>query len=105
MILKNDKERIAFLEDYRNEGNGWYLWKEDKDLGRKMWRLDVEGGNASVIAEERLQVITWPRPEAKWLIRDWYLVTDWDDEQPFESASASRTIVLGYIKRLKEFAR
>jgi hypothetical protein len=26
--LKNDKERIAFLEDYRNENNGWCLWKQ-----------------------------------------------------------------------------
>lgn len=104
MILKNDKERIEFLEDYRNEDNGWYLWKEDKDLGRKMWRLDIEDGNTSVIVEERLQLVTYPRHEAKWLVRNWYLVVEWSD-LPFESAAASRTIVLGYIKRLKEFAK
>ena len=32
--FKNDNERIAFLEDYRNEQNGWYLWKHDEDLDR-----------------------------------------------------------------------
>lgn len=32
--FKNDKERIAFLEDYRNTRNGWKLWKCDEDLSR-----------------------------------------------------------------------
>ena len=34
--LKNDKERTAFLEDYRNLENGWYLWKDYRDINRRM---------------------------------------------------------------------
>lgn len=101
MKLKNDKERIAFLEDYTNEANGWKLWKADEDLGRRMWRLDLEDGNA-IVAEERLQMVHYPKTEAKWLTRAWYLVVSKDE--PFESNVASRTIVLTYIKHLKEFA-
>ena len=30
--FKNDIERKQFLDDYRNEQNGWFLWKNDDDL-------------------------------------------------------------------------
>lgn len=36
--LKNDKERAAFLDDYRNTDSGWYLWKEDDDRQIALWR-------------------------------------------------------------------
>lgn len=99
MKFRNDKERIAFLEDYRNDENGWYLWQEYAEIGRKMWRRDIDDGNTSVIVEERLQTISWPRPEEKWIVHKWYLVTDVG--RPFEDNVASRTVVLDYIRQLK----
>ena len=38
MEFKNDKERLAFLDNYRNTDHGWYQWKKDEDLGRAWWK-------------------------------------------------------------------
>lgn len=100
MRLKNDKERMAFLEDYRNEAHGWQLWKDDRDTGRRMWRLDLDWGS-SIVAEERLQEVHYPKDETKWINRAWYLVID--HGKPFENHVSSKTSVLKYIKQLKEF--
>lgn len=102
MVLKNDKERIAFLEDYTNEEHGWYVWKYDEDLGRRMWRLDIEDNQRALIVEEHLMTHTYPKKEVRWTLRKWYMVTDW--KLPFEDHTASKTIILNYIKHLKEFA-
>lgn len=104
MKLKNDKERIAFLEERRKE-DGWFLWIRDSVIGRRFRRYDTEEGG-SIIVEERYQTITWPKPEAKWIERNWYLFTDAESyNQPFEDRKASRTLALAYIKTLDEFKR
>ena len=92
--FKNNKERIAFLEDYRNEGNGWYCWKEDDDLDRKWWRYDLD--DCSLIVEERLQTIHWPADRCKWILFRWYIISDW--HLPFEDGAASWTIALEVVK-------
>lgn len=92
--LKNDKERIAFLEDYRNEQNGWNLWKQDEDLGRWMWRYDLD--DISIIVEERLQTYEWPKKHQARTISNWY-ITDWSGL--FEDHRASRTMALAEIKK------
>lgn len=92
--LKNDKERIAFLEDYRNMDNGWYLWKDDGDLDRKWWRYDLD--DCALIVEERLQTIHWPSDHLSWIVDHWYIIRDW--HQPFEDGAASRTLALAVLK-------
>ena len=93
--LKNDKERIAFLEDYRNIDNGWRLWKGDMDLRRKWWRFDLE--TCSLIVEEREQTILWPKPHTDWIVSSWYVIHEWSGL--FEDGKASRTMALAEIKK------
>lgn len=95
MKLKNDKERIAFLEDYRNLDHGWYPWKEDGDLQRRMWRLDLPG--CAIIVEEQLQTFEWPRKHETWNVKHWYVVSDW--KRPFANNTASRFLALAALKK------
>lgn len=92
--FKNDKERIAFLEDYRNVDHGWYLWKQDEELGRWMWRLDLDG--TSIIVEEILRTFEWPKKHQEKTISNWYIM-DWSGL--FEDHRASRTMALAEIKK------
>ena len=96
---KNDKERIAFLEDYRNEENGWYLWKEDQDLQRRWWRYDMPEG--SLIVEEEERTFTWPKPHRTWSVLKWFIVNDWKDT-PIGDQSGSRSQALMKIKEIEK---
>ena len=93
--LKNDKERTAFLEDYRNTENGWYMWKDDYDLGRSWWRYDLD--DCALIVEEQLRTFQWPNEHVTQSVMHWYIVEDWN--KPFGDSVASRTLAL---KKLKE---
>ena len=93
--LKNDKERIAFLEDYRNEQNGWYIWCESDATDMKWWRYDLD--DCALIVEERYQTISYPKPERKWIVSKWYIIHDW--QAPFSDGAASRTMALAEIKK------
>ena len=93
--FKNDKERIAFLEDYRNEENGWYLWKDVPDIQRKFWRFDLE--DTALIVEEQQRTSHWPYEHQKWDVTHWYIVEDW--EKPFADHTASRTQALARLKK------
>ena len=100
MKFKNDKERIAFLEDYRNEEYGWYLWKEDPDLQRRWWRCDLP--DCSLIVEEDRQTFTWPSPRVEWSIVNWFIVKDWSlSTKTFRDQVASRSMALKEIKRIE----
>ena len=96
--FRNDKERIAFLEDYRNEQSGWYIWKEDDDLKRNMWRFDLP--DCALIVEERLQTIEWPKAHLEWCVMHWYIIKDW--HKPFADGTASRTMALAEIKKAQK---
>lgn len=96
--FKNDKERIAFLEDYRNIDHGWYLWKDDGDPNRRWWRFDLD--DCTLIVEEQLQTLEWPATHLSWLVKHWFIITDW--HKPFADGVASRTMALA---RLKEACR
>ena len=95
MKFKNDKERIAFLEDYRNVDHGWYLWKEDDDLKFRMWRYDLP--DAALIVSEQLRTFTWPDEHEEWTVAHWYIVKDWSGL--FADQAASRTMALAELKR------
>lgn len=107
-FFKNDKERIAFLEDYRNERksdiwNGWYLWKHDEDLQRTWWRLDLPDGS-SLIVEEQKRTFTYPNIHTDWYVMHWYIVESWDGSACFGDYVASRSMALSKIKKLEKEA-
>ena len=98
LTFKNDKERIAFLEDYRNQDNGWWLWKKDNDLNRKWWRFDLT--DCSFIVEEQLQTIRWPDVHEKYCVVHWYVIDNY--EAPFADGQASRTQALARLKEAEK---
>lgn len=98
--FRNDKERIAFLEDYRNKENGWYLWKHDEDLQRSWWRYDLKG--SALIVEEQQRTYSWPNVHVAWSVMHWYIVTDWSGNTPFGDYVASRSQALAHIKELEK---
>lgn len=95
MKFKNDKERLAFLDDYRNEQNGWYLWKEDYDLERQWWRFDLP--DCALIVEEQLITYHYPNTHVAHSIIHWYIIKDW--KRLFADQVASRTLALQEVKR------
>lgn len=108
MKYKNDKERLAFLDDYRNEQNGWYLWKEDYDIQRQWWRFDLP--DAAIIVEEQKITYQYPEPQITYQypephvdtsILHWYIITDW--HRLFADQVASRTQALQLIKKSDYF--
>ena len=102
--LKNDKQRLAFLDDYTNEENGWYLWKYDDDLQRRWWRYDLP--DCALIVEEDQQTFTWPNVRIEWRKRDWFIIRDWSQNtKTFRDQQASRTLALAEIKRVQKEAR
>lgn len=102
--LKNDKQRLAFLDDYTNKENGWYLWKYDDDLQRRWWRYDLP--DCALIVEEDQQTFTWPNVRIEWRKRDWFIIRDWSQNtKTFRDQQASRTLALAEIKRVQKEAR
>lgn len=100
--FKNDQERIAFLEDHRNPESGWYLWKEIEEIGRRWWRFDLPGDKrtgASFIVEEEEITIRWPKVSVVWIVRHWFIVTDWSGLIPFGDFAASKTMALNCLKQ------
>lgn len=98
MKLKNDKERLAFL-DARTRATGWYLWKEDPDLQREWWRFDLP--DAAIIVEEQKITYSYPKPHEDKMILHWYIIEDWD--RFFADQVASRTQALQKIKKCDLF--
>ena len=94
MKFKNDKERIAFLEN-RSAEDGWYLWKEDHDLRRRWMRFDLP--DCALVVEEQLQTFRWPDKHQTWSVIHWYIIKDWHGL--FADQVASRTLALAELKR------
>ena len=101
--LKNDKERIDFLEDYRNGNNGWYLWDSNTDIGRRWWRYDFP--DCALIVEEEeytpVECSWWKEdPSEPWRVLQWFIIKDWF--APFGDQRGSRTMALQEIKRIEK---
>ena len=100
--FKNDKERIAFLEDYRNADNGWYLWDENEDIGRKWWRYDLP--DCALIVEEEehtpCENSWWKEPSSLWIAIQWFIIKDWS--MSFGDQRGSRTMALKELKRIEK---
>lgn len=102
--FKNDKERIAFLEDYRNRDNGWYLWKHDPMLQRIWWCYDLPD-KTMLVVEEQKRTLSWPNIHTEWLVMHWYIVPDLESSPIFGDCVASRSLALAKIKELERAAR
>ena len=101
--LKNDKERIAFLEDYTNKENGWILWKELTDIRRRWWLLMLD--HCSIIVEEQEQTFEWPKKHRTWRPLHWYVIKAQLENVPFADQVASKTLALAELKYAQKEAR
>ena len=102
--LKNDKQRLAFLDDYTNTENGWYCWKYDEDLQRRWWRYDLP--DCALIVEEDQTTLHWPNIHIGWCRMGWFIIRDWSQgAKTFRDQQASRTLALAEIKRVQKEAR
>lgn len=97
--LKNDKERIAFLEDYRNMDNGWDLWKFDDDLQRRIWMLRLSA-NVVFMVEEQLRTFAWPNKHTSWSVMHWYIIED--PTAIFGDCVASKSMALAKLKEVSK---
>lgn len=99
--FRNDKERIAFLEDYRNTENGWILWKQDEDLERRMWRYNLPDGAALIVEEQEL-TCNYLTVHSRWFVIHWYIVESGEDyySKHFGDWVASKTLALNKLKEL-----
>lgn len=102
--FKNDKERIAFLEDYRNRDNGWYLWKHDPMLQRTWWCYDLPD-KTMLVVEEQKRTLSWPNIHTAWLVMHWYIVPELESSPIFGDCVASRSLALAKIKEIERAAR
>ena len=101
MKFKNDKERIAFLEDYRNGENGWYCWKNDAEIDRRWWRYDLP--DCALIVEEGRQTFEWPKRRVEWRVVNWFIIKDWTfKDKTFRDQVGSRSMALAEIKRCQK---
>ena len=101
MKFKNDKERIAFLKDYRNGENGWYLWKNDAEIDRRWWRLDLP--DCALIVEEDRQTFEWPKRRVEWRVVNWFIIKDWTfKDKTFRDQVGSRGMSLAELKRCQK---
>lgn len=98
--FKNDKERIAFLDDYRNLDNGWQLWKDDRELDRRWWRLSL-GINIFVVEEQRI-TYHYPETHVTWDVMHWYVIDDIRVSQPFSDFRTSKSIALKVLKQIEK---
>jgi len=99
--FKNDNERKAFLEDYRNTNNGWYLWRDHPYLQRRLWRHELPG--CSLVVEEEYRTFLWPEEYKDWTAIGWYLIKDWSQtDKTFADQKGSKTQALQLIKQLQK---
>ena len=97
-IFKNDKERAAFLDDYRDAEAGWKLWKDDPETGIRWWRFDLPAG--VLIVEERECELVYPITHRDYIVRQRYIIQD--EEKPFGSQQASRTQQIAWLKEMEK---
>lgn len=112
MKFKNDKERIAFLEGYKDEqsqySSNWSIWKQDDILGRRIWSTHV--GMTIFFVEEEFRTFEWPKRYRTWHTVNWYvyegpMTNAFSGEMTFGDRRASRTMVLARLKELEREER
>lgn len=123
MTFKNDTERIAYLDAFKefdnkkqsDYGKAWELQHIDRQMGRRLlYTRPAE--DVFFIVEQAYQTIEWPKKHRMWCTKGWYII-DGDfsfnvdgvcctfDGATFEDHSASRTMALGKLKELQKEGR
>lgn len=104
MALRNDKERMAFLDDYANDVNAyWYLAKMLTGYDRRFFAY--RGTDYTVYVEDELQTMTWPKRHEKWISRSFYLVPDEPGtRKPFADYRMSKTMIINWIKERRKLS-
>lgn len=123
MAFKNDKERIAYLEAYRDWDkksagpltDEWQLMIQDNMLGRR-WLYVEPAKGVRFVVEQAFRLIEWPKRQRIWTTKNWYIVEgelEPTDEEiyrtpggcTFEECAASRTMALNRLKELQKEGR
>ena len=106
--FKNDRERKSFLDNYRSTDAGWILWKDDQDLERRWWRLQLTDSVAFIVEEEHL-TYAYPERHDSWTARHWYITdrkvaeyTCGNRDPHFGDYRASKSEVLAFLKEVEK---
>lgn len=105
MHLRNDRERRQFLDGYRDSGNGWELWKEDKELERRWWRNKQLRG-VILVVEEEMRTYVYPEAKSEWQVVHWYALgnaapLDVSWKMHFGDHAVGKTAVMSVLKYAK----
>ena len=100
IALPNDEARQAFLRDYTNAENGWYLWVETPEVQRRWYRRDFDGW--SIVIEEsdhivKAKVAGYNYPKTR-MVMHMYMVEDFD--LPLESNLSVKTQIMSRLREL-----
>jgi len=123
MTFKNDTERIAYLDAFKEfdnpEKTGYAKeWAEmllDTVFGRR-WLYVIPAKDVFFIVEQAYQTIEWPKKHLMWRTKNWYIVEGQlnpaDDKicrtpsgATLEDCAASRTQALQRLKELEKEGR
>ena len=123
MTFKNDKERIAYLDafkefdkDEKSEyAEAWNLQWLDRQDGRR-FLITEPAEDVCFIVEQAYQTIEWPKKHRMWCTKGWYIIDGdfshevdgiWctEDGATFEDHAASRTMALAKLKDLQKEGR
>lgn len=97
MALRNDKERMAFLDNYKDDCNSY--WCRVKIIAPFDRRFFAYSGDDYVIfVEDELQTVHWPKTAQKWISKSYYLVEGERDDRPFSDYRMSRSQIVNWIK-------
>lgn len=104
MALRNDKERMAFLDNYTDDCNAyWFLAKMLTGYDRRFFAY--QGDGYSIYVEDELQTLTWPKKHEKWLSRAFYLVPlENGTRKPFADYRMSKTQIINWIKEHRKLS-
>lgn len=94
LLLPNDKERMAFLDNYTHTGD-WYLAEALRTYGRRFWAYPGDG--YTIYVEDELHTAKWPKIEEKWISKSYYLV-EGEIDNPFADYRVSKTQIVNWVK-------
>lgn len=94
-LLKNDKERAAFIDAYA----AWPLWIETKETGERYYRYDLPDGTALVVRVYWARLFDYSRSGCHY--RDGYGREEYYLLEPgksFRDCRSNRSVLIGKLK-------
>lgn len=102
MALRNDKERMAFLDNYKDDCSDYWHLKNISVFDRRFFAY--EGDNYTVYVEDELQTVHWPKTAQKWISKSYYLVEGKRDGRPFSDYRMSRSQIINWVKEHRKLS-